>query len=74
MRVAPSSVHGARRIFFDLVFADDEEAGAEEYVVVAEHVRHDQRRDEHRDQRDKQRGADDALLGGRRSRGVTRCS
>ncbi len=42
---------------------DDEEGGAEEDAVVVEHTGHRQCRDEHRDQRHEQRGADEGLLG-----------
>jgi hypothetical protein len=53
---------------------DDEECGAEEHAVVAEHTRYRERRDEHRDQRDEQCGADESLLGvdGVRQPGVGR--
>jgi hypothetical protein len=53
---------------------DDDEASAEEHAVVAKHTRHRECREEHRDQRDEQCGADEALLGidGVRQPGVGR--
>jgi hypothetical protein len=41
---------------------DDEKGDAEEHPLVVEDTRHDERPDEHRGQRDEQRGADDGLL------------
>jgi DnaK suppressor protein len=43
--------------------ADDKKGGAEEHPLIVEHSRHDKRRQEHRDQRDEQRAADDAYFG-----------
>ena len=43
---------------------DDDERGTEEHAVALEHARHHQRRDEHRDDCNEQRIADDLLLGG----------
>jgi hypothetical protein len=58
----------------DVRRTNDEEGRAEEYAVVAEHMRYHESRDEHRDQRDQQRGSDDADLGidGVRQGGVRR--
>jgi hypothetical protein len=67
----PASREGVER---EMHRDDDEEGCTEEHTLVVEHVRHYERRDEHRDQRDEQRRADDALLGvdGVRQPGVGR--
>jgi hypothetical protein len=43
--------------------ANDEEGSAEEHTLVLEDTRNHERGDEHRNERDEQRGTDDALLG-----------